>query len=241
MSNVAIIVPCYNEAKRLSPNAFTAFLAKEQEADIFFIDDGSTDNTGSLLTRLAESQPERITVISMEKNQGKAHAIRKGLLFTSGLNKYDHIGYLDADLSTSLDEFYRLYQQLILNRRDYVFGSRIKMLNTKIHRSGFRHFTGRFIATVIDSKFKTGIYDTQCGAKCFTRELVILFCGQPFKTTWFFDIEILLRIKKMQPAAKGIEIPLYTWEDKKGSNISILSFPFVLKEIFSLFKNYRKS
>ncbi len=240
MQKIAVIIPCYNEAKRLQPQAFVGFLQSHTDADLFFVNDGSTDLTLSILTEIKKNCPEQVQIISINKKGGKANAVREGLLATQKKTSHHYVGYLDADLSTSLTEFYRLYQVICKSGVDYLSGSRVKMLHTNIERSFFRHITGRIIATIIDSKYKLGIYDTQCGAKWFKTELIDIFCQEKFITKWFFDVEIFLRIKKNMPEAKGIEVPLAKWKDPGGSKINILDFPFVIKEIFSLRRKYRK-
>jgi glycosyltransferase involved in cell wall biosynthesis len=240
MQKVALIVPCYNEAKRIRADAFISFLSLHTDIYIFFVNDGSRDTTSSVLRQIQETIPERVFLIERPRNKGKAITVKEGLVAALNNNACRYIGYLDADLSTSLEEFYRLCLSLTEQNADYISGSRIKMLDTNIERSFFRHITGRIIATIIDSKYRLGIYDTQCGAKCFKKEVVELFCQQPFKTKWFFDVEIFLRIKSSLPGAKGIEMPLKKWKDPGGSRINLLSFPAVVKEIFSLFINYRR-
>jgi dolichyl-phosphate beta-glucosyltransferase len=240
MQKIAIIIPCYNEGKRLQKKAFTDFLSTHEDTVLFFVNDGSSDNTSGILDSIRSKSGHQVRVISLEKNGGKANAVRTGLIESVSENEFAYTGYLDADLSTSPQEFYRLFLLMKEKNLDYIFGSRIKMINTSVKRSQFRHIAGRLIATTIDSKFKLGIYDTQCGAKCFKSEVIRSVCKKPFITKWFFDVEIFLRIKKELPDAKGIEVPLQQWEDAPGSKINIFSFPSVLKEIILLRLKYSK-
>jgi dolichyl-phosphate beta-glucosyltransferase len=240
MQKVAIIIPCFNEEKRLQKDTFVSFLNGQPDVVLFFVNDGSKDDTLATLTCIQYSASSQIKIINLDKNNGKANAVQTGLLAALAENKFAYAGYLDADLSTSLQEFYRLYQMMKEKELDYIFGSRIKMINTSVKRTLFRHLTGRMVATAIDSKFKLGIYDTQCGAKCFRSEIVRSVCNTPFITKWFFDVEIFLRIKKNLSLAKGLEAPLLKWEDTAGSKITILNFTTILKEIFLLHRSYSK-
>lgn len=240
MSKVAVIIPCYNEAKRLKPELFINFLADKTDVDLVFVNDGSKDDTAHVLKKIEEVAKKNTIIIHLPKNKGKAFAIREGVLFSVNKNTYAKIGYLDADLSTGLDEFYSLFSVMQQQSADYIFGSRIKMLNTKIERSLFRHLAGRLIATILDSRYKLGIYDTQCGAKCFSADLIKNICEEPFKTKWFFDVEIFLRIRKNHFSSKGIELPLKKWKNPGGSKINILKLPAIIKDIYLLFKNYSK-
>ncbi len=240
MSKIAIIIPCYNEGERLSPGNFLSFIQTSPAADLIFVDDGSTDKTQSILWDLSGNQKERLRLITLPENKGKANAVRAGMMAAYQDRTYSHIGYLDADLSTSLEELLRLQQHLEKTNADYIMGSRMQLLQNRIERSWFRHLAGRLVATIVDSKFRLGIYDTQCGAKCFKRSLIATITREPFITRWFFDVEILLRIRYYSPKAVGIELPLQYWQNIPGSKMNIGSLPLVIKEIYRLMKNYRR-
>jgi dolichyl-phosphate beta-glucosyltransferase len=235
MPSTAIIIPCYNEAKRIKVSEFISFAIQHPYVQLYFVNDGSTDNTQNVLLQIQQSSPAK--VITLQKNSGKAEAIRKGFIVALE-NQHDIIGYLDADLSTSLSEYLKLKILLIENEFDFVLGSRIKKIDTIIERSFFRHIVGRIIATFIDWKFKSGVYDTQCGAKIFRSVIVEKVIDKPFHTKWFFDVELLLRIKKTCPGFKAAEIPLSKWQNVPNSKLSILSFPAVAKDLFVLLNKY---
>jgi len=238
MPKIAIIIPCFNEEKRLLPESYINFLKINNDFDLIFVNDGSTDNTISILNTIQFAFEKRVFIINSDSNKGKANAISEGMRSCISNSDYSHLGYLDADLSTSLEEFYRLFTILNKQNADYIFGSRIKMLHSQIVRSSFRHFSGRLIATLVDSKYNFGIYDTQCGAKCFKKEIISVALQEPFKTKWFFDIEIFLRIREQLKSAKGIEEPLKIWRDPGGSKMNILKLPKIINELYILFKKY---
>lgn len=238
MSKVAVVIPCYNEALRLQTEEFILFSKMQPDTIFYFVDDGSTDKTLQKLEALQKDIPDSVRILSMQTNKGKAEAVRQGIMEAAGANEFSHIGYLDADLSASISEWHRLRQIAVDNSYDYIIGSRIKLLDAVIKRSAFRHIVGRFLATLIDSRYKLGIYDTQCGAKCFTTDLARLVSEEPFRTLWFFDVEILLRMRSRQPPAQGAEIPLKAWHDRGHSHIGIGNTAGVLKDLFSLFRHY---
>ena len=236
MPSFAIIVPCYNEASRIQASQFISFVKEQSDIQFYFIDDGSTDNTENILSKMQQSS-SRITTISLGKNSGKGEAIRKG--FIEALRHHHRfVGYLDADLSTGLEEFLRLKEIVAAKNLDLVLGSRIKKIDTIIERSLFRHIVGRIIATIIDQRFKLGVYDTQCGAKIFRSSVIEPIAHERFYTKWFFDVEILLRIKKKHIDCKAAEIPLCKWQNVLNSKLSILSFPAVIKDLLVLLNKY---
>lgn len=233
--SLAIIIPCYNEVKRLNPDAFLKLIASPTW-HIYFVNDGSTDHTADLLINFKRTAPSQINIISLEKNVGKGEAVRKGFLAAME-HSYEYVGFLDADLSTPISEFIRLSQALS-TQTPVVFGSRIKKANAHIKRTAFRHTVGRCIATIIDWRFNLGIYDTQCGAKLFKSSELKPIIQTPFRTSWFFDVEIFIRLKKQNSNLICHEEPLLIWEDDKKSNLSIVSFPQIFKELVTLISYY---
>lgn len=215
-------------------------LYSQADVQLILVNDGSTDKTVLLLEEIKKTNPQKVKVVSYTQNQGKSFAVFKGMREALH-NNTQFIGYLDADLSTGIQEFLQLAQIAEQEQADYIFGSRVKMLNHAINRSTLRHICGRLLATIIDSRYNLGIYDTQCGAKMFTAEITRLITDEPFKTSWLFDVEIFLRIRGTAKTAKGFEIPLKNWTDPGHSKISLSSFPRVSAELLRLIKHYKRT
>jgi dolichyl-phosphate beta-glucosyltransferase len=228
----AIIIPCFNEASRLPIGKFKEFLNKYKAVQFIFVDDGSKDDTANLLKQL-QQEYEQIIIIKLVVNKGKGEAVRQGIIKANIVGS-EYIGYLDADLSTSLDDFYDLYLLAKDNNLDIVLGSRIQKIDTRIERSFTRHIIGRTLATIIDNRFKLGIYDTQCGAKIFNRSILNEISDQPYKTKWFFDVEIIRRINQKNNSYRAMEIPLKLWKNGKHSKISIFSLPVIVNDLYIL-------
>jgi glycosyltransferase involved in cell wall biosynthesis len=238
MSLIAIIIPCFNEEKRLKPAGVLSFLKLHSYYHFIFVDDGSSDRTGNILDDLEAKNNLQVTQLKLTTNKGKANAVREGFLLCATKKAYSFIGYLDADLSTDYEEMIRLTNLVKEQNLDFAFGSRMKKLNATINRSGFRHLAGRVITTIIDTYFKLGIYDTQCGAKLFTMALAETVMKEPFVTNWLFDVEIFLRIRQFCPTCKGEELSLQNWTSRNGSKINILSTPELMIELINLIRFY---
>ena len=111
MDKISIIVPCYNEEKALPIfyNELTNILNKdfsENEVEIFLIDDGSKDNTLSIIKSFSESD-SRVKYISFSRNFGKEAAILAGLENFTG----EYIVFMDADMQdppSLLKEMYNI-------------------------------------------------------------------------------------------------------------------------------------
>lgn len=242
MQKTCVIIPCYNEETRFELEEFNRFLTSHQELDFCFVNDGSSDGTISLLKNL-EVNFATVSVINLEKNLGKAEAIRYAVL-NLDTETYKYIGYLDADLSTSLDEMLRL-STYISETSKFIIGSRIKTLNTSIERNGIRHILGRTLATVVNTFIlKLPIYDTQCGAKLMAYPLAKQIFEKPFVSKWLFDIELLLRTNQLKGTlfCKDYitEVPLNKWHDKGNSRITFMDFIGIPIDLMKIYFHYRK-
>jgi glycosyltransferase involved in cell wall biosynthesis len=235
--SLAIIIPFFNEEKRMEIDSFIQFISENNNCFLFLINDGSTDNTLQLIKQIKNASPLSVELIDLKKNTGKGNAIRTGMEKAIEL-KIPYTSFIDADLSVSFEELMKLFSVMKAQNYNAVFGSRLKKLGSTINRSAFRHYTGRMIATIIDSRFQIGCYDTQCSAKIFKTSLLPPLIQQSFFTSWFFDVEIILRARKLNSDLNAIEIPLDNWVHKPGSKLNLFSFFTVLKELHSLFKKY---
>jgi glycosyltransferase involved in cell wall biosynthesis len=221
---VILVVPCYNEARRLRPEAFRT-LAAAPEVGLQLVDDGSTDGTPPLLAGLAATLEGRAEVLRLPRNAGKAEAVRRGLqrALARGAGV---VGYVDADLSTPVEEVLRLVEAIETDPVQVVMGARVARLGAHIERSAVRHYLGRIFATVASLVIGLPVYDTQCGAKVFRASPSLhAALARPFRSPWAFDVELIHRLLVGGPAAPALapddflEIPLRRWTDVRGSKI----------------------
>jgi len=235
MQKIALIIPCYNEELRINEKDIVSVLGSTA-ADLFFANDGSTDNTVAVIEKICSTYPERCFLLNYEKNQGKAAVIYKSMKLISEKYSYDYVGYFDADFSTPPEEIKRLIDIITASEYKFIIGSRILLLNSVIQRKWYRHVIGRVILTLINYKHKLDIYDTQCGAKLFSSEIIKEVFNKPFQTSWLFDTEIFIRLKKLDLLKTGKEIPLHFWADYGGSKLNWKSSFKILKELFIILK-----
>lgn len=222
--DVEIVVPCYNEAARLRVADFVAFARDpEMRARLLFVNDGSTDGTLDVLRKARKECPERIDVLNLALNVGKAEAVRLGM--RRALRCGDptavsephprsrrtppppFVGFWDADLATPLDHV-RLFRDVFADRpgTDMVFGARVGLLGRDIRRSARRHYVGRVFATLASLALRVPVYDTQCGAKLFRADGDLRAAlSEPFDTRWVFDCELIGRYASLRRARDDAE------------------------------------
>ncbi len=243
---VMMVVPCYNEELRLPADRFQKFLC-QSPFHFVFVDDGSRDKTLDRLESLRRGKEDRVFVLRLPVNQGKAEAVRTGFNFALEQDA-GFVGYWDADLATPLDAIAQF--MAIFDARpdlDMVFGARVKLLGRHVHRRTSRHYLGRVFATVVSTLLRLPIYDTQCGAKIFrVRAGTAALTAEPFRTRWVFDVELLARyIRRLgsaQLAAERIyELPLDTWEDIGDSKVKPLDFFVALRDVTLIYWKYLRT
>ena len=238
MEKICVIIPCYNEASRIRLDVFRDFLREQDYSDFCFVNDGSRDNTSEVLRYAVERCPERFLLVDNPDNRGKAEAVRSGMLHVASLGRYDLIGFLDADLATPLEDIHLLVE--VMRRQPSVMmtmGARLKRLGANVQRKAYRHYMGRVFATVVSLLFRMPVYDSQCGAKLFRVSLVPEVFRAPFSSRWLFDVEILLRVRRLYPDYERLvcEVPLRTWIEQGDSRIR---FSHLLKMPYELFQIY---
>jgi dolichyl-phosphate beta-glucosyltransferase len=239
--DVAFIIPCYNEEFRFNKEEFDRFV-KIAPFDFYFVNDGSTDKTNNVLQNFCELNSKNCFLLSLKNNLGKAGAVRYGVNTAFKKGNYKHIGFFDADLATPPDEIIRFWEFVKLQNTLLIFfGSRIKRLGSKISRSEKRHYLGRFFATAVSIVSKSDVYDSQCGTKLFHYSTIEVLFGEDFVSKWFFDIEILIRFKRISKSLSlAYEFPLSEWNEKGGSKLKIKDFIKTPLELLKIHNHYKK-
>jgi len=244
MPECTIVVPCFNEARRLDFSAFLAHALRHDDT-FLFVNDGSTDETGPLLDEFREVNPGSFQVLHLPQNRGKAEAVRQGVM-QALTGRTNYVGYWDADLATPLEAIGEFRTYLDAHPRvEALLGARVRLLGRTIERRALRHCLGRLFATAAAGVLKLPVYDTQCGAKLFrATDRVRGIFAQPFRTTWIFDVELLARMLETIPAdadpAELIhELPLRQWCDIAGSKVKAGDFVRAAGQLASIWRNYR--
>ena len=229
---LALVVPCYNEAARLDPEAFLQFLTTHPRVQLVMVDDGSEDATGELLERLRAAAPTAVTTLRHSSRRGKAEAVRVGIL-AGFAQRATLVGFFDADLATPLgavDDFLALLEA----RPDveFVLGSRVMLMGRDVKRKATRHYSGRVFATAVSLALDLPVYDTQCGAKVLrANAATATLFDTPFRSPWVFDVELIARYLRLplapgEPARRDrlYELVLPAWRDRPGSKIRWYDF-----------------
>lgn len=236
-----VVVPCYNEAKRLREDDFLHYVEQNEDVAFLFANDGSRDNTLDVLQSLT-ARHERLLLFDIQPNGGKAEAVRRGMLYAVEHYDAQYVAFWDADLATPLNEIEPMVAWADKGY-DVVMGLRLMRLGAKVRRKPLRHYLGRCFATVASMMLDLPVYDTQCGAKLFRREVVETIFQEQFITRWLFDVELLARYKQRygteNAKEKIYEFPLFQWQDVDGSQLKSRDFFKAPVELMKIRRKYK--
>jgi dolichyl-phosphate beta-glucosyltransferase len=243
--HLILVVPCYNEEHRLPVDALRNFDGGANRVEMLLVNDGSRDHTLRLLESLRDENPSRFSVLNLDRNRGKAEAVRLGILAALDRNP-DFVGFWDADLATPLSELPDFLDVFATKPQiEMVFAARVRLLGRSISRNPSRHYFGRVGATLISSSLGLAVYDTQCGAKLFRASTPMReIFREPFLSRWIFDVEIIARFIRQRgrdDAARAIyELPIKAWHDVKGSKVKSTDFLRALRDLWKIHRAYNR-
>lgn len=240
---VGVVIPCYNEEKRLASDEFKQFVNSNLGYHLCFVNDGSEDNTLDVLHKLKKGSEGRISIYNCKENFGKAEAVRLGMLHLSKQQQFDYIGFLDADLSTNFEDFDALVDTIEASNFKIVSGSRITRMGAEIKKKSARAIISNAINFIIRKTLGMDFKDTQCGAKIMTIDVIEDTFQTKFLTRWLFDVEIFMRMRKKYGLEKAktllCEKPLNRWVHKDGSKVSYKDSFKILSQIVQIAFHYK--
>lgn len=226
MSRIAILIPCYNEAKTIQ-KVISDYKAVLPQADIYVYDNNSTDNT-------AELAEKKGAIVCHEYKQGKGNVIRS--MFRD----------IDADCYLMIDgddtypaEYANEFVNLILERKaDMVNGDRLSSTYFTENKRPFHNAGNRSVRALINHLFHTHVHDIMTGYRAFSREFVKTF---PVLSKGF-EIETEMTIHAVNKNFLIREIPV-TYRDRPEGSVSKLNTYSdglkVLRTIFRLYRDYK--
>jgi glycosyltransferase involved in cell wall biosynthesis len=211
--SISIIIPAYNEEKRLPATLRTvkAYLeaASWEFAEIVVVDDGSRDGTVELARRAGAR------VLPNPGNRGKGYSVRHGMLEAKG----DWALFSDADLSSPIEELEKLWSAAEREQARVAIGSRdLDRSLIGVRQPLFRELGGRVFNLVI--RLVTGLpfHDTQCGFKLFEGAAAREIFRRQRVERFGFDVEVLYIARRL--GYRAVEVPV-RWNDVAGTTVKM--------------------
>lgn len=220
MLSLSIIIPAYNEEKRLPStlDRVLGYLGGMQLGffEVLVVDDGSSDGTADLVRAYQRRAPS-IRLISNPGNRGKGYAVRHGMLEAKGEWRL----FTDSDLSAPIEELDKLLEAAQRENAAVAIGSRaVDRKLVSVHQSWAREFSGRFFNLVM--RLLTGLpyHDTQCGFKLYRADAAGQIFSRQLLNGFGFDVEDLFLAKVLGFPAVEVAV---RWANVEGTRVSLAS------------------
>lgn len=227
-TDLSIVVPLYNEEESLPELCkwiCEVCTQKGLSYEIVLVDDGSTDDSWSVVQKLREGAPQ-VKGIRFQRNYGKSAALNEGFKAASG----DVVITMDADLQDSPDEIPGLYQMIAQEGYDLVSGWKKVRYDNKLTKNIPSKFFNAVTRKVSDIK----LHDFNCGLKAYRKKVVksIEVYGEmhryiPVLAKWAGFKKIGEKIVEHRPRKYGIT--KFGWERFVNGFLDLLSITFVGK------------
>lgn len=206
---LAIVLPCFRPPGGWATNIITGLerfqelLDREVAIHLYVVNDGAeADVTAADIDLLRSALPNGFTYLAYAINQGKGHALRKGM----GQVREPYCLFTDIDFPYQEHSMAAVYTKLIDSGADIVVGIRNDAYYAQVPAA--RRRVSRMLRRVTRYVLRLPVDDTQCGLKAFNTTGRTLF----LRTTtqrYLFDLELLLlasRTKHLQVLPQPVEL-----------------------------------
>jgi glycosyltransferase involved in cell wall biosynthesis len=213
--SLSIIIPAYNEAKRLP-----ASLVKVREylsaspwefAEVVVVDDGSTDDTVQV------ARDAGVRVLQNPGNRGKGYSVKHGMLEAKG----EWALFTDADLSSPIGEVEKLWSAAERDGAQIAVGSRaVDRSLVGVRQPMLREGVGRVFNVAMRLVTGLDFKDTQCGFKLVQTSAGREVFSRQQLDGFGFDVEVLFIAGRL--GLRAVEVPV-RWDNVEGTKVSLLS------------------
>ena len=229
---VSIVLPAYNEAKRIENTVErTAAALREISSsfEIIIAEDGSKDGTDRICESLARKY-DFVKHLHSNERQGRGRALNRAFRSSRG----DILGYIDVDLATDMRHLLELIQS-IRDGYDFVTGSRM-LPQSNVKRPFKRGFASKGFNFLTRLMLDSKLYDHQCGFKSFRRDALFALMDKIKDTHWFWDTELFVRAQHSGYKIK--EFPV-EWEQGGTTKVNLVKDVFGMgSQIFRLWYEF---
>jgi dolichyl-phosphate beta-glucosyltransferase len=226
---LSIIIPAYNEAERIGATlaSINTFMRqKDYSYEIIVVNDGSVDETATLVEKLAETIPH-LRLINNKENKGKGSVIQQGMLEAKG----EYRLFMDADGSTSIDHVDQLLNTAKSGYDVVLSSRRIQGAVVEVEQGKVRELLGAVFRKIVHILVPLGVVDSQNGFKLFTKKATELIFSKQKTGGLAFDVEILAIAKLYGFKIK--EEPIH-WVDDNRSRVSRRRMIEMLIDVFKI-------
>ncbi len=227
---ISVVLPAHNEAEKIEDAVSQTREALAEFAssyEIIIAEDGSTDGTTEIASRIEAENPF-VKHIHSEERLGRGKALNNAFKVATG----EILAYLDVDLSTDMKHLKPLINAIKEEHYDFATGSRM-LKGSEVKRSFKRAAMSKVFNFLVRNILRSKISDHQCGFKSFRKDALMRLLDEIKDEHWFWDTEMLVRAQRNSYKIK--EIPV-RWEDKGGEGTKVNSFKDGLSMFYRIIK-----
>lgn len=226
MDKIAVLIPCYNEAKTIA-KVVKDYKKALPEATIYVYDNNSKDGTDEIAKKAG-------AVVRYEYKQGKGNVIRT--MFRD--IKAECYLMIDGDDTYPAEHAREMCDMILEKKADMVIGDRLSSTYFTENKRLFHNFGNKLVRFCINFLFKNKVKDIMTGYRAFSYEFVK---GFPVLSKGF-EIETEMTIHAVDKNYHLVEVPVNYKDRPEGSVSKLNTYKDgikVLKTIATLFKEYK--
>jgi glycosyltransferase involved in cell wall biosynthesis len=238
---VSIVLPAFDEElgiERAIAAVCNHLEPRVESFEVVVVDDGSRDRTAQRVQSVS-AKDRRVRLLRSDRNHGKGHAVRQGILASRG----DVVAFLDVDLSTPIQMLDRVWPILDGGAHVVVGSRRMPGARIEVHQPWIREHLGDVFRRTTRVLLGIPLSDLTCGFKVFRgREGRALF-ERVTLWDWTFDVEVLVAAIEAGLVVRDVPV---IWRDDRDTKVRLArDLPRVMSGLARLFvrkagKQYRR-
>lgn len=227
---LSLVLPAFNEEKNIENtinDVLTWFQNDQIDGEVIVVDDGSTDSTPDILSKIIYNK-QNIRVVTHQHNRGYGAAVRSGL--DNATKEYS--AFMDSDGQFKAVDFNKLIP--FLTDYDFVTGRKIKRADPFIRR-----INAKFYALLVFLILGVWVRDINCAMKIF-KTSIWLRIRPEYGLGALFNGEVFYRLKINGLRWKQVFVNHYPrrFGTQTGANIKVIAGMF--KDLYCLKRNVKK-
>ncbi|MBQ1538634.1 MAG: glycosyltransferase [Ruminococcus sp.] len=226
MDKVAVLIPCYNEAKTIG-KVVSDFKKVLTDCVVYVYDNNSTDDTAAIAENAG-------AVVRREYQQGKGNVVRR--MFQE-IEAECYI-IVDGDDTYPAEYAAEMVDKVLNRQTDMVVGDRLSSTYFQENKRPFHNFGNSLVRFSINKIFKCNIKDIMTGYRAFSYRFIKTF---PVLSRGFeIETEMTIHAISMNMAVENVIIEYRDRPEGSESKLNTFSDGFkVLRTILNLFRNYK--
>jgi hypothetical protein len=218
MTYLSLVIPAYNEEACLKRSFETlkGYLdSLRVDYEIILVNDGSTDNTPSIIEEIVQTNPQSRS-LSSPVNRGKGDAVKRGVLNAAG----EYIIFTDADLAVPVHFIGTCLKQLETGAPVVIASRHLPESSFKVREGFWRQFLGTIFRKFTQLGLQLRVSDITCGLKGFEKKAALYIFSRARIERWGYDAEIVFLGQKL--GYRIGEIPV-DWYHSFDSRVKVVA------------------